>query len=230
MIDNGQIVAVNFLPGAGGKFIQNCLSLSSHCVLKRSDWTDWQLAQTEYNTEFYQQKLDWAISTVPNDMNYWLASELRDDQYFDRLFLDSTTIGLTADQLPARLHQVAQQHLWCTYSAHNHGVIEHLQKYWPTVKIVNVWPARKFLTQWLPQKNFNLWQNYINFTDEDYANYPGHSPADESFQYDMDNTFYHKQAFAEQMAALYEYLGYTDWAQAPVMAYYQHYRAQHELQ
>ena len=230
MIDNGQIVAVNFLPGAGGKFIQNCLSLSRHCVLKRSDWTDWQLAQTEYNTEFYQQKLDWAISTVPVDMAKWLASELGDTQYYGRLFLDSTTKDLTADQLPVQVHRTAQQHLWCTYSAHNHGVIDHLHRYWPTVKIVNVWPARKFLTQWLPQKNFNLWQNYINFTDEDYANYPGHSPADESFQYDMDNTFYHEQAFSEQMAALYEYLGYTDWAQAPVMAYYRHYRAQHELQ
>ena len=229
MIDNGQIVAVNFLPGAGGKFIQNCLALSKHCVLKRADWTDWQLAQTEYNTEFYQQKLDWAVSTVPVDMAQWLASELGDTQYYGRLFLDSTTKDLTADQLPTQLHHVAQQHLWCTYSAHNHGVIDHLYKYWPTVKIINVWPARKFLMQWLPQKNFNLWQDYVNFTDKDYENYPGHSPAAESFWYDMDNTFYHEQAFAEQMVELYEYLGYTDWAQAPVMAYYYHYRSQHKL-
>jgi hypothetical protein len=230
LIDNGQIVAVNFLPGAGGKFIQNCLALSKHCVLKRADWTDWQLAQTEYNTEFYQQKLNWAVSTVPTDMLLWQQRELGDEQYFGRLFLSGTTQNLTSDQLPDCVHRTAQQHLWSTYSAHNHAVIDYLRAYWPTVKIVNVWPARKFLEQWLPQKNQAMWLDYANLTDEDYANYRGHSPADESFQYDMDNTFYHEQAFAEQMAALYEYLGYTDWAQAPVMAYYRHYRAQHELQ
>jgi hypothetical protein len=74
-----------------------------------------------------------------------------------------------------------------------------------------------------------MWLDYANLTDEDYTNYRGHSPADESFCYDMDNTFYHEQAFADQMAALYEYLGYTDWVQAPVMAYYWHYRSQHRL-
>ena len=230
MIDNGQIVAVNFLPGAGGKFIQNCLALSRHCVLKHPEWTDWQLVQTEYNAEFYQQKLDWAMSTVPTVMNQWLASELGDSEYFGRLFLDSTVQGLTADQLPGRLHRTAQQRLWCMYSLHNHGPVEHLRKYWPTIKIVNVWPAQKFLEQWLPQKNINLWQDYVNWTDTDYAAWHGHIPNDESFWYDMDHTFYDADAFAEQMAALYEYLGYTDWAQAPVMAYYQHYRAQHELQ
>jgi len=228
MITNGQIVAVNFIPGAGGKFIQNCLALSKHCVLKHADWTGWQLAQCEYDAAFYQQKLNWAASTVPTDMTQWLANELGDMQYFGQLFLDSTTKDLTADQLPARLHHVAQQHLWCTYSAHNHNVIDYLHKYWPAVKIVNMWPARKFLEQWLPKKNQALWQAFAHLTDIDYDNYCGHSPKDKSFWVDMDNTIYNETAFLTQMDSLYTWLGWDDFAAAPIVEFYRLYRNTHQ--
>jgi hypothetical protein len=228
MIENGQIVAVNFLPGAGGKFIQNCLALSKHCVLKHPDWTDWQLAQCEYNDAFYQQKLTWAASTVPDDMAFWQQRELGDEQYYGRLFLSSTTKDLTADQLPVRLHQAAGQNLWCTYSAHNHSVIDYLHAYWPTVKVVNVWPARKFLEQWLPQKNHNLWQGFANLTDSEYDNYQGHSPKATSFWFDMDNTVHDNTAFLTQMNQLYTWLGWDDFDQAPVAEFHQIYQSAHK--
>lgn len=229
MITNGQIVAVNFIPGAGGKFIQNCLALSKHCVLKHADWTDWQLAQCEYDAAFYQQKLNWAASTVAADMAFWQQRELGDEQYFGRLFLASTVASLTSNQLPNRLHRAAEQNLWTTYSAHNHSVIEdYLGLYWPTVKVVNVWPAIQFLKQWLPKKNQNMWQGFAHLTDIDYDNYRGHSPKDKSFWVDMDNTIYNETAFLTQMDSLYTWLGWDDFAAAPIVEFYRLYRNTHQ--
>jgi hypothetical protein len=136
MIPNGQIIAVNFLPGAAGKFIQNCLGLSRHCVLKKLGWLQWQI---DCPVSQYSQKLRWALSTVPpaDRTHDWLAYELRDDDFFGRIFYE-TSRGL---ELPEHLYSIADAGLWCTYSSHSYGGAKLVEEYWPVVRYLELSPA-----------------------------------------------------------------------------------------
>lgn len=216
MIPNGKIVAVNFIPGAGGKFVQNCLALSRYCVLKTENATRWQLHHPS-NRTLYNQKLVWALKTIPqkNDMYDWLAYELRDDRYFGRIFSGDDQIS--SDELPQHLKLAAQQNLWITYSAHSHGSAQHLEKYWPTVKYVCLTNADQFIADWALVKN-----RYSSTLGPDWE-----TPVGVGFDFDIDSCIYNESAFLAQMRSLYEYLGWDDFDQTKIPEFYRAYIAIH---
>lgn len=212
MIAGGQIVAVNFEPGAGGKFIQNCMGLSQHCVLKLSGTARWQ-AQAPANNLLYQQKLHWALATIPprDRITDWLAFELRDDHFYGCVFGTGNDIGVHA--FPEYLFQAAQHNKWITYSAHSHGAAEHVERYWPTVRHVSVVNASKFVAQWAQLKN--------RYTEPVADRNP------QGFLYNQDDTIYDETAFLKQMSELYKWLEWEDFELAPIAEYYRAYIAVH---
>lgn len=216
MIANGKIVAVNFIPGAGGKFVQNCLALSRHCVLKTENATRWQLHHP-CNRNLYNQKLVWALKTIPpqDDIHNWLKYELRDDWFFGRIFSEHDHIS--SDELPEYLKLAAQKNLWVTYSAHSHGSAQHVEKYWPTVKYVCLTNADQFIADWALVKN-----RYSSTLGPDWE-----TPTGVGFDFDIDSCIYNELAFLKQMRGLYEYLGWDDFDQTPIPEFYRAYIAIH---
>jgi hypothetical protein len=207
MIEHGRIIAVNYVPGAGGKFIQNCLALSRYCAVKSLKFCD-----TDYDL-----KLNFLINTIPppDRMHNWLGYELRDDFFFGRIFSDADHI--TSADLPVHLHQAADQQLWVTYTAHSHGAGEHVEKYWPTVRYVSLVNADQFIADWAKRKNPN--SSLIGPNRE--------TPSGLGFEFDIDSCIYNKELFLTQVHELYEWLGWDDFHQAPIDQYYCAYIAVH---
>lgn len=218
MITNGRIIAVNFVPGSGGKFIQNCLALSRHCVVKLENAVRWQVDRP-FNKTLYEQKLAWILKTVPpkEDMHNWLKYELRDDWFFGRIFAD--TDELESSDLPAHLELAGIHQLWVTYSAHAHGSAKHVERYWPTVKYVCLTNADKFIADWAEIKNHNNTRNDLGTGWE--------TPEGAGFNFDIDSCIYNETKFLAQMKQLYEWLEWDDFDIAPIPQYYRAYIAIH---
>ena len=159
MIENGRTIAVNFRPGAGGNFVQNCLGLSRHCVLRDIDYVSWQLDAT-VDTNFYQQKLSWVLDTIQSGTfsTTWLGHELGSHRLIG--FLVSDSIKTTDADIPEPLHRAASQNLWVTHTAHNYGWTKHLTRYWPTVRHINV-HGDNWAQKWMRIKNHALeWRDF----------------------------------------------------------------------
>jgi len=218
MITNGRIIGVNFIPGSGGKFVQNCLALSRHCAFKTENAVRWQLYHP-FNQNLYDQKFTWALKTIPprDDMHNWLRYELRDDNFYGRIFSDVDELEST--DLPEYLALAAQQGSWLTYSAHSHGSAQQLEKYWPTVKYVCLTNSDQFCADWAEIKNHN---NPINSLGTDWQTPPG-----EGFDFDIDSCIYNEAAFVAQMRELYEWLGWEDFDNTRIPEFYRAYIAIH---
>lgn len=215
MIENGRTIAVNYRPGAGGNFVQNCLGLSRHCVLRDHKYAEWQLT-ARIDADFYQQKLTWSLDTIQPDRfdTGWLGHELGSHRLTGFLFSDS--IKVTDLDIPAILHQSARQGLWVTHTSHNHGWTEHLTRYWPTVKYINV-RGEAWARRWMMVKNHNLeWRNWDS------------SP--NAYEFDIDSTINSEQDFLQTVHSLYKWLEWDDFDQAPVAQYYRAYKQAHDRQ
>jgi hypothetical protein len=215
VIQNGHTIAVNFRPGAGGNFIQNCLGLSRHCVLRDQAYAEWQLS-AQVDSAFYQQKLHWALDTIqPGKFSTtWLGHELGSHRLIGFLFSDSRKT--TDDDIPQVLHQAAEQGLWVTHTAHNHGWTEHLTRYWPTVRYINV-SGEQWAQRWMNVKNHALeWTEWET------------SP--KGYNFDFDAVVESEPAFLKAMQDLYTWLEWTDFEQTPVAEYYRAYKKAHDRQ
>jgi len=234
MIPDGKIVAVNFRPGAGGKFIQNCLGLSKHCLLKKLEWANWQIDCPVINANYYRQKLTWALTTVPSisivdlcasgigiEYPLWLTYELSDRDFFSRWFNDDEMHNFSTQMISPIFAKAAQNNKWVTYSVHSYDGTKNLSLIWPTVKHVYLTPADKFADTWLPYKNPELASR-----DDDWSNCS--TPPDEAFYFDIDNTIHNEQKFLDQMSKLYSWLGWDDFAQTFVPEYYRAYISIHK--
>jgi hypothetical protein len=215
LIANGRTIAVNFRPGAGGNFVQNCLGLSRHCVLRDRKYVEWQLTAT-VDKNFYQQKLSWVLDTIQPGVfsTGWLGHELGSHRLIGFLFADSRPT--TDADIPMVLHQAAEQGLWVTHTSHNHGWARHLTRYWPEVKYINV-HGESWARQWMHVKNFALEWKY-------WESSPG------AYDFDLDGIINSKSDFLSAMQALYSWLNWDDFDQAPVAEYYRAYKLAHDQQ
>lgn len=210
MIEGGQIAVVNFPMGHGGKFIQNILALSRHCVIKHSDWAQWQLNKS-WEPEDYNKKLGRVLRTLPAvgvPMNNWLSYELRDDLFFNGI-INSDHSG----QFPNHVYAAAAQGLWITYTSHHCGNGKNCEKYWPRVRYINL-RADEFAARWLPQKNqrtehHELWRDY--------------DPIPGGFDFDLDRCLYDFDLFSQSIKEIFQYLEWDDFESIPLAPFYQAY-------
>jgi hypothetical protein len=218
MIKNGLAIGVNYRPGAGGNFIQNCLGLSRHCLLRHRDYADWHFNCATVDTAFYQQKLQWVLNTIqPGKFSTtWLGYELGAEQFIGFLFNDNHSIEL--EDFPPFVYQAADQGIWITHTAHNFGYFEHLHRWWPTVKHVNV-HADQWAQKWMSIKNPALsWDKWAP------------SPIDTSFNFYLDEVIHSEQKFMAAMKELYNWLNFDDFDQTPVTEFYRAYILAHKQQ
>ena len=216
LIPNGQVIIFNFPAGAGGKMLQNCVSLSRHCVLTKLEYALWQLTYVGgFDHNFYQQKLGWVLATLPtkDKMIHWLEYELGETLLYGINFLEFNKHIPVPNK---EIYKLADKKLWSTVTVHNFGAVEHYINYWPNIKHVSLINNKIFAKKSLFLKNPNL-----KF-DNDWENL-GHTPSGVGFEFDVDNTIYDTNKFLDQVEKLYEYLEFDDFQRDLISAYHSKY-------
>ena len=216
LIPNGQVIIFNFPAGAGGKMLQNCVSLSRHCVLTKLEYALWQLKYVgDFDHNFYQQKLGWVLATLPtkDEMIHWVEYELGETLLYGINFLEFNKHIPVPNK---EIYKLADKKLWSTVTVHNFGAVEHYINYWPNIKHVSLINNKIFAKKSLFLKNPNL-----KF-DNDWENL-GHTPGGVGFKFDIDNTIYDTNKFLDQVEKLYEYLEFDDFQRDLISAYHSKY-------
>ena len=225
MIDNGRMVAVNYYPGAGGNFVQNCLGLSRHCVLRDQDYIAWQL-KAPVNADFYRQKLAWVLDTIqPGKINdNWVDYELGSH----RMIGFRWSHQHTDQDIPQVVRSAVQQGLWVTHGAHAHVHVTQFACHWPQVKYVNV-TAKKWAYRWRKTK-----KTKSVFGNAETQKMPGlfeewqHSP--EAYTFDLDAVIDSEPNFLQAIKGMYTWLDWDDFESAPIAEYYTAYKSAHDQQ
>lgn len=218
MIKNGRIIAVNYSPGAGGNFVQNCLGLSRHCVLRDRNFVTWQLDAT-VDPDFYQQKLTWILDTIPPNIidHNWVNYELGSHRLFGFKLSDEHT-----DQdIPEVIHHAAEQGLWVTHGAHSHPYTSYFTCHWPEARYINV-VAWAWARQWREIKKTNL----ISNEKQEQLGMWQASP--NAYEFDLDSVINSESDFLQAIQALYKWMDWDDFDQAPIAEYYRAYKLAHE--
>ena len=216
LIPDGQVIIFNFPAGGGGKMLQNCVSLSRHCVLTKLEYALWQLKYVgDFDPNFYQQKLGWVLATLPtkDKMIHWLEYELGETLLYGINFLEFNKHIPVPNK---EIYKLADKKLWSTVTVHNFGAVEHYINYWPNIKHVSLINNKIFAKKSLFLKNPNL------TFDSDWENL-GHTPSGVGFKFDIDNTIYDTNKFLDQVEKLYEYLEFDDFQRDLISAYYSKY-------
>lgn len=225
MIVNGCIVAVNYYPGAGGNFVQNCMALSKHCILRDKDYAEWQL-DARVDTEFYQQKLAWVLDTVPTGIidNSWVSYELGSH----RLIGFRLSAEHTDRAIPEVVHRAAEQGLWLTYGTHSHQQTSNFTRLWPEVRYINVL-GKNWAKRWQKIK-----KHRSVFGPGDVLtipkNYSDWEPSPNAYAIDFDSLIESESNFLQTMRHVYSWLEWDDFDQAPVAEYYRAYKQAHDRQ
>ena len=216
LIPNGQLIVFNFPAGAGGKMLQNCVGLSRHCILSHKDYIRWQLDfQGGATPEFYRQKLEWILKTVPDreQIHNWLAYEIDKDDPPGFNFMGYKQGRQITN---TDYYLLAERGLWATAVAHNNGGAEYFVNYWPHIQHVSLVNNEQFARRALAVKNGNL--TY----DQDW-NQLGATPPDRCFNFDIDGTIHDQDKFLNQVNELYAYLRFDDFQRDLVKEYYNKY-------
>lgn len=225
MIKNGRIVSVNYFPGAGGNLVQNCMGLSRHCVLRDRSFVEWQLG-APIDQNFYKQKLAWVLATVPPDVidHNWVNYELGSHRMIGFRMSDHTV----SQDIPIAIHQAAEQELWVTQGTHSHSQTEYLSQCWPQVQYINVL-GEVWALQWRKiKKNKSIFGNKeIQITPWLYSEWQA-SP--NAYEFDIDAVIHSELDFLQAMRALYDWMEWDDFDQAPVAEYYRAYKSAHDRQ
>lgn len=224
MIKNGRIVAVNYFPGAGGNLVQNCMGLSRHCVLRDQNFVKWQLTAT-VDSAFYQQKLAWVLDTIPPVIDHnWVNYELGSHRMIGFRISNHTV----SQDIPIAIHQAAEQGLWVIQGIHSHSQTEYLSQCWPQVQYINVL-GEMWAQQWRKiKKNKSIFGN--KETQGIPWSYSEWQASPNAYEFDIDATIYSELEFLQAMRALYEWLEWDDFDQAPVAEYYRAYKQAHDRQ
>jgi len=216
LIPNGKIIIFNFPAGAGGKMLQNCVGLSRHCVLMKLEYAQWQIAYSgNINNEFYQQKLNWILQTLPtkDKMYQWYNYEHGEKTLYG---IDYSGFKAHVPIPNAEIYQLAEHNLWSTVTVHNFVATEHYRYYWPTVSYVTLVNSQAWVDRCATIKCPGL------IKDLDWST-NGITPKGLGFEFDIDTSMLDTDKFLNQIKLLYEYLNFDDFPQDYINEYHTRY-------
>lgn len=128
-------IIMHFPTYAGGKFIQNCLSLSKNCALMSLNTVD----QIISNPSDYDYRLECVLSTLPKseNMKQWVAEyEFGDYEFYEDAFTDwqnkkqSTPTNKSLEVITSGLHFFI--------TAHSLSVVSNIVSVWKDATIVSL--------------------------------------------------------------------------------------------
>ena len=153
-----KLIILYYRPGAGGKFLANCLGLSSQVVLQDADFAQQQL-DGKLDTA---QKFNHLISRLDDTKVFWKDLGLGDYQYFGL-----PGVRGEESQLKPICKKVHDQKLFFVAALHNITALEVLSLKWPNAKIINFVNSKNFLTAYRKvylDKQLKYW-NQIKSSD-----------------------------------------------------------------
>lgn len=186
MLETDKLIILCYRPGAGGKFLANCLGVSSHCVLQ-----DKFLAQQQISGNLdTKQKFDLLINRIDQTQQIWNDLDLGDVQYFGRPVETITD----ESQLNFVCKTVHDSNLFFIACVHNIKTLEHALLHWPNAKVINLTNSVNFLNTY--RKNYcNMESRYWNLIKgKDWPSEPPRSikdiqQLDQSIQDELSNQF-----------------------------------------
>jgi hypothetical protein len=193
--------------------------------LRDRSFVEWQLGAT-VDQNFYKQKLAWVLATVPPDVidHNWVNYELGSHRMIGFRMSHYTV----SKDIPIALHQAAEQGLWATHGTHLHYQTEYLSQCWPQVQYINVL-GESWAQQWRKiKKNTSIFgDKEIQITPWLYSERQA-SPG--AYEFDLDAVIHSESNFLQAIRALYDWMEWDDFDQAPVAEYYRTYKQAHDQQ
>ena len=170
-----------FYPGGvGGKFILNCLALSSRVVLQ-----DNYLALQQLRGQLtVQQKLQLLLQRLDNSQGVWTDLNLGCNQLFgDPAFKISNIpeFSLRHCEFYPAVYHLSFSDLYFASVSHEVHELKNSMHYWPNAKIINFEHFEHFVNQFRPNKTTVGWNlvkgdNWppVPKTLDDYMSLPGY--------------------------------------------------------
>lgn len=140
---NNNCIIVHYPSYAGGKFIQNCLALSRHSLIKSSNTID----NIIKNPTNYDYRINIVLSTLPSNHNLkeWVSKyELGDGEFYGNGF-DLWQRGLTPPHSKV-IKTILNSGLKFCVTAHSLGIVENLLCTWKNATILTLVNYNKFQT------------------------------------------------------------------------------------
>ena len=135
-----KLIILYYRPGAGGKFLANCLGLSSQVVLQDADLAQQQLDSTLDTV----QKFDLIMSRLDEETMFWKDLGLGDYQYFGQSLENITR----ESQLKSICKNVHDQNLFFIAVSHSIKTLERMLSMWPNAKVIMFANTMNFFTEY----------------------------------------------------------------------------------
>jgi hypothetical protein len=219
---NSLAIHVYYPVAAGGKFTVNSLGLSRHCVIHDPQLAEWDIEQTNFDSVYYQRKLEIIQGTVPlpDNLQNWNKFELG---VLDKWINSSNRITLTLQKI------IDQGRHFCQI-----GHVMEDFKPWLDIspELKNVIKLTNY-TKWLKRCAFkvnglaNDVDNKVVYWDYIDKKEIGEPPMN-WLLVDMDDSIFDQAIMQNQIEQLYNHFGFDDFQPELWQQYYQKYIAVHK--
>lgn len=212
------MIILNYPPFVGGKFISNCLALSRHCVVQDKTFALEDIANRNFNDEYYKFKLDCVLKSLPDkdSMDQWVEFEFGCKQLYgiDEEFYTSNSIKVIKEAVASNeiLQKLISNNRQSCLVVHEYKTLLKQLLIYPsafTIEFVNFREFRLLASKLKSKQDLSGNSGY-NLLAEYYAQDQEFYKLD-SFQIDVDNAFFDWRSFNSMMCSLYNYLGFDDY-------------------
>ena len=140
IFETDKLIILFYRPGAGGKFLANCLGLSSQAVLQDANFAQQQLDGGLDSV----QKFDLIMNRLDEATVYWKDLGLGDYQYFGQ----SLENIVKESQLKSICKHVNDQNLFFIAVSHSIKTLERMVAMWPNAKVIEFTNSANFLRKY----------------------------------------------------------------------------------
>lgn len=227
-----KLITFCYPPGAGGKFLMNCLALSRHAVFQ-----DQSLVYKEFYLEnkhkeiFYNFKFASAMKSLPvkSELKNWMYYEY-DIDLFNWEASDSWHKKLTNNSVSNEVKILSNHNKNFFLVAHDVEKLKKIINYFPNTKILLIKNFLDFMllcntlkfSPPMPRKGKIWWKNYGY---KEFINSFSNYKIDYTVNYEY---IFDEEKFLYQIENLYNQLGYDDFNKNMVTKFYRAYIELHK--
>lgn len=211
----------------GGKFISNCLALSRHCVVQNATIAKMDL-NCKHPEKYYQFKLASVLKTLPEKSNLskWADYEFGCTELYgiDEDFYKDSSITNIKDTIKSiEIFNTLQQHnKQSCLIAHDFRTLLKYLLIFPGARVVDFYNYREFRQLAASLKCGDVNEQGYKLAETYHINDRQFYQLD-SFNIDVDDTFFSWHKFNTMMERLYRYLDFDDYQPELVKQFWEQY-------
>ena len=209
-------ICLFYLPFTGGKFIANCLALSRHVVCNDLQLALTDLTFTEYNSAYYQFKLDAVLSSLSTNFindGKWKEFPGLDIPRYSKQVIDNL------------IQQVQIQNKKICHIAHWNADVDSYRIKYTDLQVCKLVNFKKFNSLCFVLKSdtkdidrhkqgFDIWTE---------------TAQESNVTFDVDSSMYDYTYFLSEIKKLYNYFGFEDFNLEMLTKFYNQYKQLHRL-